>query len=100
MMAINEDLVNLDKINPEETKAKHRLDHISKSYLYTGISWYSDYPNQIAGDPSNASVERGNYLNNYTINKLLKAIRTVKEDNESLKLLNEYYSKHNNPEGF
>lgn len=100
MMAINEDLVNLDKVNPEETKAKHRLDHISKSYLYTGISWYSDYPNQIAGDPSNASVERGNYLNNYTINKLLKAIRSVKEDNESLKLLNEYYSKHNNPEGF
>ena len=88
------------EVNPEETKAKHRLDHLSSSYLYTGISWYGDYPNQIAGDPSNASVERGNYLNNYTINKLLKAIKAVKEDSESLKLLNEYYSKHNNPEGF
>ena len=100
MMAINEELVNLNKVNPEETKAKRRLNHISNSYLYTGISWYSDYPNQIAGDPSNASVERGKYVNNYTINKLLKAIRSVKEDDKSIELLNEYYNKHNNPEGF
>lgn len=100
MMAINDKLVNLEKINSDETKAMHRLDNLKDNDLYTGISWYADYPNQIAGDPSNASIERGEYINKYNINRLVKAIKTVKNDEESLKLLNEYYSKHDDLERF
>ena len=99
-MEIDQTLLKMDKINPEETKALHRLDHISSADLYTGIGWYADYPAQIAGDPSNASLERGQHINNSIIERLLKAVKTVKNDDCAMSLLNEYYNKHNNPEGF
>lgn len=100
MIVVNNDLMRMDRINVEETKAKHRLDHISQAHLYTGIGWYADYPAQVAGDPSKANKERGEYVNANTISRLLKAVKTVKEDDEALKILNEYYYKHKSPEGF
>lgn len=100
MSVINNDLMKMDRINVEETKAKHRLDHIKETGLYTGIGWYADYPAQIAGDPSKANQERGIYVNNNTINRLSKAVKAVKEDTTALELLNEYYIKHKNPEGY
>ena len=94
---INSDLINMNNINPEETKALHRLDKLSEATLYTGISWYADYPNQIAGDPSNANSERGKWINERNIKRLVNAIKVVKEDSQSLELLDEFYSKHQNP---
>ena len=94
------ELVNLETINPEETIAMHRLDHIANAGLYTGIGWYADYPNQIAGDPTNSTISRGKWINERNINRLVKAIKVVKEDSEAMKLLNEFYSKHQNPEMF
>ena len=100
MMDIDNNLIDLSKINVEETKALHRMSHISSNHLYASISWYADYPSQIAGDPSLASIEKGKYTNEFNINRLAKAIKVVKDDNISLKLLNEYYQKINNPEGY
>lgn len=97
LMAINKNLINMDDINPEETKALHRLDSLKDASLYTGIMWYADYPNQIAGDPSNASIERGKWINDRNIKRLVEAITAVKDDNISLELLSEYYKKHNEP---
>ena len=99
-MEINDSLLKMDRIEPEETKAKHRLDHIRDAELYTGIGWYADYPAQIAGDPSNATLEKGKYINESIIKRLTKAVKTVKEDETALKLLNEYYNKHKHPEGY
>ena len=100
MLAMKNPYMKMDRINVEETKALHRLDHVSNAELYTGIHWYADYPNQIAGDPSNASVERGEYINEYILNRLLKAVKTIKYDDTDINLLNEYYSKHKKPEGY
>lgn len=98
LLEIDSSLINMDKINPEETKSLHRLDHIAEASLYTGISWYADYPNQIAGDPSNATMERGKWINERNIKRLVNAVKVVKEDSSALKLLNEYYEKHLKPE--
>ena len=95
LMDINSDLVNLDVVNPLETISLGRLDYLKDAGLYTGISWYADYPNQIAGDPSNASIERGKWINERNVKRLVNAVRVVKDDNVSLKLLEEYYSKFN-----
>ena len=95
---INSNLINMEAINPSETIALKRLDNIKEATLYTGILWYADYPNQIAGDPSNATAERGKWINNRNIKRLVNAIKVVKEDTESLKLLEEYYNKHFKPE--
>lgn len=95
---INPTLIKMNNIDADETKALHRLDKLHEATLYTGIGWYADYPNQIAGDPSNADSNRGKWINERNVNRLINAIRVVKEDQISLKLLNEYYSKHSNPE--
>lgn len=94
---INSNLVHLDKIIVEETKAQHRLDKLSEATLYTGIGWYADYPNQIAGDPSNADSRRGEWINNRNIKRLVNAVKVVKEDGEAMKLLNDFYKKHDKP---
>ena len=72
----------------------HRLDEITQAGLYTGISWYADYPEQIAGDPSNASKERGVWINERNVQRLVNSIKIVKEDEKALFLLKEYYGKH------
>lgn len=100
MMDIDNSLIDLSKIDAEETKALGRMKHLSENHLYASISWYADYPAQIAGDPTLASIEKGQYVNDFTINRLAKAIKVVKEDNTALKLLEEYYNKSNNPEGY
>lgn len=97
LIDVNSSLVNMKAINPEETISLHRLDYIQEATLYTGISWYADYPNQIAGDPSNADLKRGKWINERNVNRLVNAIKIVKNDEESLKLIEEYYSKHLNP---
>ena len=94
------ELVDMSTINPSETIALKRLSHISDAGLYTGIGWYADYPNQIAGDPSNASISRGKWINDRNIKRLVNAVKVVKEDKESVKLLNEFYAKHKSPERF
>lgn len=94
---VNSSLVNMEAITPSETHALHRLNQISDTGLYTGILWYADYPNQIAGDPTNADLKRGKWINERNINRLINAIRVVKEDEESLKLLEEYYLQHQKP---
>ena len=97
MLEIDSSLVHMHKINVQETKSLHRLDKLQQAGLYTGIAWYAEYPNQIAGDPSNASKERGEWINARIVNRLVQAIKMVKED-DGVSLLNEYYEKHQNPE--
>lgn len=97
LLALNPSLINLDMIDPEETKSKGLLDHIKEASLYTGIGWYADYPNQIAGDPSNSTKERGEWINTRNINRLVNAIKVVKEDDMTFTLLAKYYDKHFNP---
>lgn len=98
--AIDSSLMRMDRIQKEETAPLHRLDNVADAGLYTGIGWYADYPCQIAGDPTGADAEKGKDVNKNHINRLVKAIKVVKEDDVSFKLLKEYYGKHQNPEGY
>ena len=97
LYALNQSLINLENINPKETVALHRLDELKEATLYTGMGWYADYPNQIAGDPTNSSVERGEWINNRNIKRLVNAIKVVKLDNTTIALQEEFYNKHSNP---
>lgn len=97
LMALNSSLVKMSEINPSETVSLKRLDKLKEATLYTGIGWYADYPNQIAGDPSNSSVKRGEWINDRNIKRLVNAIKVVKEDSLTPRLLEQYYDKHFNP---
>jgi hypothetical protein len=58
-----------------------------------GIWWYARFPNHYSGHGSLATTELGQFKMNAWIDGLVKAIRAVKADQESLKLQNEFCEK-------
>jgi creatinine amidohydrolase len=65
--------------------------------LYTGIWWYARFPDHYSGDGSVATRERGDFEMKAWIDSIVKAIRAVKADQESLKLQNEFFEKMRHP---
>ncbi|HET7106945.1 MAG TPA: creatininase family protein [Candidatus Acidoferrum sp.] len=65
--------------------------------VYTGIWWYARFPNHYSGDGSTATKEQGEEDLQAWINTVVRAIRAVKADEESLKLQKEFYEKSGKP---
>ena len=65
--------------------------------LYTGIWWYARFPNHYAGEGAAASRELGEFEARTWINGIVRAIRAVKADQESLRLQNEFYERSKQP---
>src|SRR5258707_5864501 len=65
--------------------------------LYTGIWRYGRFPTHYSGDGSTATEGRGRAGLQSWINTVVRAIRAVKADEESLKLQNEFYEKSRKP---
>lgn len=90
------DLVHLDRAG-EESGADQKRIKLPES-VYTGIWWYARFPNHYAGDGSTASKEQGEADMESWINTVVRAIRAIKADDESLKLQNEFYEKSAHPQ--
>jgi len=84
-------LERLEKSVSESGENQNRLQ-ISDD-LYAAIWWYASYPNHYAGKAEVSSVALGKLLTDSIIESLANAIKTVKEDKQTLKLQNEYFSK-------
>jgi creatinine amidohydrolase len=95
MLVSRPDLVHMDRVN-NESGADQARQKISND-LYTGIWWYTRFPNHYSGDGSAATKELGEYQMNWWVETLVKAIREVKADDVSLKLQNEFYEKSTHP---
>jgi creatinine amidohydrolase len=65
--------------------------------VYTGIWWYARFPNHYAGDGSLATKEEGEENTQTWINTVVRAIKAIKADDESLKLQNEFFEKSAHP---
>ena len=89
------DLVHMDRANQESGADQARL-HLPGD-VYTGIWWYARFPNHYSGDGSKATKELGEYDMKAWTDDLVRAIRAVKADDESLKLQNEFYEEAKHP---
>ena len=65
--------------------------------VYTGIWWYSRFPNHYSGDGSLATKELGEFDLKTAVNEVADVLRAVKADDESLKLQQEFYEKSGHP---
>jgi creatinine amidohydrolase len=65
--------------------------------LYTGIWWYARFPNHYSGDGSVATKELGEWNMKNWIGVIVESIRSVRADDVSLKLQNEFYEKSTHP---
>ncbi len=78
------ELLKLERSPDESGENLNRLK--LPSTLYTAIWWYASYPNHYAGDASFASVELGKLITDNTLNELITAIKSVKNDRQTLEI--------------
>jgi creatinine amidohydrolase len=95
MMISRPDTVHLDRATNESgaDQARQKIP----GDVYTGIWWYTRFPNHYSGDGSVAAKELGEFQMKWWIDSVVKAIRAVKADDVSLKLQNEFYEKSTHP---
>ena len=95
MMVSRPDLVHMDRATSESgaDQARQKLPE----GVYTGIWWYTRFPNHYSGDGSAATKELGEYQMNWWIESVVNAIKAVKADDVSLKMQNEFYEKSTHP---
>jgi creatinine amidohydrolase len=89
------DLVHIDRAK-NESGADQRHVKLPEN-VYTGIWWYARFPNHYSGDGSTATKEQGEADMQNWINTVVRAIRAIKADDESLKLQKEFYEKAQHP---
>jgi len=95
-MIARPDLVHLDRAPQESGADQARLSALPEG-LYTGIWWYARFPNHYAGEGAAASRELGEFEARTWITGVVRAIRAVKADAESLRLQNEFYERSKHP---
>ena len=95
MLITNPALVHMDRAKQESGEDQKRVN--LPDSLYTAIWWYARFPNHYSGDGSAATRELGEFEMKGWTEAIVKAIRAVKDDEESLKLQNEFYEKSKHP---
>lgn len=83
------ELLKLERSPDESGENLNRLK--LPSTLYTAIWWYASYPNHYAGDASFASVQLGKLITDNTLSELITAIKSVKNDRQTLEIQREYF---------
>jgi len=94
-MVSHPDLVHLDRAK-DESGADLKRQNLPEN-LYTGIWWYARFPNHYSGDGSVATKELGEWNMKGWIDSIVECIRSVKADEASLKIQNEFYEKSKHP---
>ena len=95
MLATSPALVQLDKANEQSGKNQERLNALS--HAYTAIWWYAQYPNHYAGDGSYGKPEMGKLIMENEVDQLVEMIKSVKADQQTIKLQNQFYEDARHP---
>ena len=95
IMYLQPGLVKMDRIKVSESNSMDRLKDLEDLKAFSGFDWYAKYPYHFAGDPTKASAEHGKFLFDSYVSNLVKLINSIKADNVSPKLIEEYNSRTN-----
>lgn len=95
VLVTHPNLVHMDRAGTESGRDQRRAK-LPES-VYTGIWWYARFPNHYSGDGSTATKEQGAEDVQAWIGTVIRAIKAIKADDESLKLQKEFYEKSEHP---
>ena len=95
-MVSHPELVHIDRAKQESGADQAHIK--LPEDVYTGIWWYARFPNHYSGDASTASKELGEFDRKTMVEKLVTAIRAIKQDAVSLQLQNEFYQEAKRPQ--
>lgn len=87
----HEHLIKMDTIPEDEVKPNRDLAHIPN--LFTGLSWYGNYPDHYVGNAKVSTKEKGKILFDFEVEQLAKFIKAVKEDTTLARLSKEFHAK-------
>lgn len=97
ILAIDPTLVHMERVIQEQSHSRHRMDEFNEHQIFTGISWYGDYPEQFAGDPSGATAEYGEDILNFNVENFIKVLKIIKNDTLVSSLEKEFYDAGYSP---
>lgn len=95
VMVSRPDLVHMERVTTESGADQNRQD--LPPGLYTGIWWYAKFPEHYAGDAAGANRALGEFDMTAWADGVANAIRSVKADQVSERLQNEFYEKAKRP---
>jgi len=95
VLASRPDLAHPDRSSSQSGADAHKLN--LPNGLYTGIWWYSRFPNHYQGDSSAATAARGEALTKIRVEGIVSAIRAVKSDEFGPQLQKEFFDKARHP---
>jgi creatinine amidohydrolase len=87
------ELVQLSEVPAEPALPLDRMKELPPTF--TGIGWYSNYPDHYAGDARTATVEKGRALVRWRAKTLAEYIAAVKEDEVVPALEDEFFDRVN-----
>ena len=95
MLIVRPDLVHMDRAKSESGEDQHR--GTLPDGVYTGIWWYTRFPDHYAGDGSVANRELGEYQVNWWVDAVGKTIVAIKADDVSPRMQKEFFEKMEHP---
>lgn len=95
MLIARPDLVHPDRATQESGADQKRLS--LPDGVYTGIWWYARFPNHYSGEGAAANKQLGEFDQATWSRQIAEAIKAIQDDQESLKLQNEFFEKSQHP---
>ena len=93
MLAIAPDLVDLAPLPTDEGVPLDRLAHLRDAHLATAIGWYADFPHHYSGRGEFGTAEKGEFVLEDRVRRLVRIIRLVKEDTTAPALQAEFFGR-------
>ena len=94
MLVIMPEYVRMDQTT---TQSGEELQRQNLKHLNTGISWFARYPNHYAGQAEGAVAALGEIRLAARSAQLVEAIQSVKADQATLRLQNEFFLRSEDP---
>jgi len=90
-LANHPELVKMERVSNTPGKALRRMQELPPTF--SGIQWYSDYPQHYAGDARPATKRKGRILRQLIIDSLAEYIAAVKADQVVPSLQKEFFRR-------
>jgi len=97
MLHLRPELVHMDRQDGKKGSRQNRLSSLKKHKVFSGLTWYGDFPEHFAGDHSNATPELGKLIVDVTSDTLCEIIRDVRADDVTPALFKAYNAQARNP---
>jgi len=90
-LANHAELVKMDRVPAAPADPLNRLEALPANF--SGISWYSNYPDHYAGDARSATADKGRALRQLQVDALAEFIAAVKADRVVPDLNREFFAR-------